>query len=313
VGRRILLIAAALVGGYLLTAVTTVRPGERAVVRRFGAVVATPGPGLWVGLPWGFDRVDRVAVDLVRRVAVGYEPDADADVPLPPGQLLTGDQNVVNLRAMVDYTVHGDAVAEYVAARDRVDGAVSRAAEAALAEWVAGRQVDDVLLTGKAALPGVLTARLRQRLEPLHLGIDVQAASVAHLAPLDEADVRDAFAAVTRAQAAIRTQEQEAMTAAEMLLRTARAKAYEVEQAAAGRAHERVALAAAEAESFRRRLEQYRLLKQTNPDVLAALWWDELGPVFAKLHAAGRLEVIDHFLGPDGLDIMQIGPRIQKK
>ena len=95
------------------------RPGERAVVRRFGAVVAEPGPGLWVGLPWGFDRVDRVPVDLVRRVTVGYEPDADTDVPLPQGQLLTGNQNVVAVQIAIDYAVRPDEVAIYLAARDR--------------------------------------------------------------------------------------------------------------------------------------------------------------------------------------------------
>src|SRR5207302_9179490 len=114
------------------------------------------------------------------------------------GHLLTGDQNVVTVRIVIDYAVRADNAAIYVAARDRVDGAVSRAAEAALTEWVAARPVDEVLLTGKAVLPVELTARLRDRLEPLNLGIDVQTAGVAHLAPPDDAEVRDAFAAVTR-------------------------------------------------------------------------------------------------------------------
>src|SRR5205085_8940695 len=104
--------------------------------------------------------------------------------------------------------------------------------------------------------------------EPLNLGIDVQAAAVGHLAPPDDAEVRDAFAAVTRAQANIQTQEQEATTAAESMLRTARAKAYDAEQTAAAQAHERVALAKADADAFRRRLEQYWALRQTNPNVL---------------------------------------------
>jgi membrane protease subunit HflK len=302
-----------LLAAYLLTGVTSVRPGERAVVRRFGAVVAEPGPGLWIGLPWGFDRVDRVQVDLVRRVTVGYEPDAELDAPNPPGHLLTGDQNMVTARVAIDYAVRPDQVAIYLAARDRVDGAVGRATEATLAEWVAARPVDDVLLTGKAVLPGVLTSRLRERLAPLQLGIDVQSANVAYLGPPDDAEVRDAFAAVTRAQANIRTQEQEAATTADSLLRTARAKAFDAEQIAAAQAHERIALAKADADAFRRRLEQYRQARQTNSEVLTAIWWEELGPVFTKLHAAGRLDVLDHFLGPDGLDIMQLGPRMPKK
>jgi len=294
---RYALIAAAV--AYLLTGVVPVRPGERAVVRRFGAVAATPGPGLWVGLPWGLDRVDRVEVDRVRQVALGYEFGADDEAALPPGQLLTGDQNLVNVRVVIDYTVRP------------VDGAVSRAAEAALAEWVAGRTVDDVLLTGKAALPAALAARLRERLEPYRLGIEVQAAAVAALAPPEE--VRGAFAAVTAAQADIHTREQEAAREADRLLRQARTRQYELGQSAAAVAHARRELARTEAESFRKRLEQYRRLRAENAEVLTALWWDEMAPLFARLHAAGRLELLDSYLGADGLDIMQFGTRDRKK
>ncbi len=307
--RRLRLLLALALAAYLLTGVVQVRPGERAVVRRFGAVVAQPGPGLWVGLPWGIDRVDRVAVEMVRSVVVGSRPGESDEAP-PPGQLLTGDQNLVHVRAVIDYAVDPDAVPEFVAAQDRVSGAVGRAAEAVLAEWVAGRSVDDVLLTGKALLPEVLTARLRERLAPYRLGIAVQAANVTDLAP--PLEVNYAFNAVTSAQAAIRTREQEARQEAERRLREARTRAYELAQSAAATAHERVALARAEAEGFRRRLGQYRRLRQGNADVLTALWWDEMGALFARLHAAGRLDVLDAYLGADGLDIMQFGPRPKK-
>src|SRR2546428_852366 len=90
--------------GYLLTGLTQVRPGERAVVRRFGKVVDKPGPGLLVGLPYGMDRVDRVPVDLLRRVRVGFQPGTEqTDETTPAGQLLTGDQNLVNVQVVVAY------------------------------------------------------------------------------------------------------------------------------------------------------------------------------------------------------------------
>ena len=63
-----LLLAALAVYG--LTAFRQIQPGERAVVRRFGRVVDTPGPGLWIGLPYGLDRVDRIPVDQVRQDTV---------------------------------------------------------------------------------------------------------------------------------------------------------------------------------------------------------------------------------------------------
>src|SRR5947209_15475217 len=97
---------------YLLTGVTQVRPGERALVRRFGRVLdEQPEPGLFVGLPWGMDRIDRVPVDRVRRVEVGYQPDADEDkLTTPPGQLPTGDHNLVNVQVVLNYSVRHDRV-----------------------------------------------------------------------------------------------------------------------------------------------------------------------------------------------------------
>src|SRR5437588_11918633 len=93
--RYLLLLALA---AYLLTGLTQVRPEERAVVRRFGRVVARPQPGLWVGLPWGIDRVDRVPVRTLRQVTAGYDPGVGFDAPgTPPGQPLTGDQHRGNV------------------------------------------------------------------------------------------------------------------------------------------------------------------------------------------------------------------------
>src|SRR5947209_9355318 len=88
--------------GYALTGVAQVRPGQRAVVRRFGRVLEhKPEPGLWVGLPWGMDRVDRVVVDRVQSVTVGYREGGEAGEALPAGQLLTGDHNLVNVQAVL--------------------------------------------------------------------------------------------------------------------------------------------------------------------------------------------------------------------
>ncbi|HVS36834.1 MAG TPA: hypothetical protein VMS17_14835, partial [Gemmataceae bacterium] len=59
--------------GYAASGFYQVLPGEAAVVRRFGRVLpGRPELGLHLGLPWGMDRVDRVAVDQLRRVVVGW-------------------------------------------------------------------------------------------------------------------------------------------------------------------------------------------------------------------------------------------------
>ena len=306
--RYLLLIAAV---AYLATGVAQVRPEERAVVRRFGRVVARPGPGLWVGLPWGIDRVDRVPVRTARQLAVGFEPAEESDAPdTPAGQLLTGDQNLVNLKLVLEYAVdeRDGGIDDYVRQRDAVEAVLAREAEAAAREWVAARPVDEVLLAGRAALPRWVMARLPDRLAPHRLGVVVQRASVDHLAPPDRVanvSVRDAFEAVNQAQTNIATREFQARQEAAQRLRDARAKEVQLRQEGEATARDSITRATAEAEVFRQRLDQYRTLRESNPDVLAAIWWDETAKLLGGMKARGRIDLLDHHLGPDGLDVTQ--------
>jgi membrane protease subunit HflK len=308
--RALIIVVALIVIGWLWTGVTQIQPGERGVVRRFGRVVAQPGPGLRIGWPWGIERVDRVAVDEVRRVHIGYQPEVDDPSSTPPGQLLTGDHNLVNVSAEVHYAVRPDKVDDFVIAQARASGLVARAAEAALAEWVASRSVDEVLLTGRRQLPEWLVDKTQKRIEPYRLGVRIQAANVTLLPP-DE--VRSAFDDVTRAQTAIETQKHGAREQADRIRREAEARRYSSEQQTAGYVNERVTLAQTEAHAFTRRLEQYQRLKQQNPDMLTAIWWDEMGRVFERLNKNGRIDLLDSHLGPDGLDITMFAPQPKKK
>src|SRR5580698_8023673 len=121
------------------TALTLVKPGERAVVRRFGRVLPNkPGSGLYCGLPWGLERVDRVPVGKARRVSVGFTGKEDDEAVTPAGQLLTGDHNLINVQAEISYRVHEENVEQFALNADRVEPLLARVAVAALTEWIAG-------------------------------------------------------------------------------------------------------------------------------------------------------------------------------
>src|SRR5581483_9026407 len=119
---------------WLLTGVYVVRADERAVVRRFGAVVAERvPPGLHVGLPWGIDVVDRLRIHEQQRLTVGFEaPDALLGRQADPIQreFFTGDQNLVNVELLLQYTV-ADGRAYLFSAADRT-ASLRAAAEAAV-------------------------------------------------------------------------------------------------------------------------------------------------------------------------------------
>jgi len=300
-----------LLAGYLLTGVVQVRPGERAVVRRFGRVLKEkPEPGLWIGLPWGMDRVDRVAVDQVRSVVVGYQDDDAGGDAMPAGQLLTGDHNLVNVRVKINYRVRNDEVEDYVVQVDRVDGLVARAVETVMAQWVASRTIDDVLLNGKIELRPELLGQTQEYLNDYRLGVQVIDVSVGLIAPPDE--VKSAFDEVAEQQTRIVTLRFGAEQAAASKQSDARAEQYKIEQETAAYVLNRKLLAQREAERFMERLRQYQIGRDKNPHYLRQIWEEERGKLFATLKANRQIGLLDHHLGPDGLDLT-IAPPLPKK
>jgi membrane protease subunit HflK len=291
---------------YALTGVAQVRPGERAVVRRFGRVLAhKPQPGLWIGLPWGMDRLDRVAVDRVQTVTVGYPEAGDASA-MPAGQVLTGDHNLVNVAATLSYKVQAEAVEDYVAAAGAAEGLLARAAEAVLGEWVAGRTVDDVLLNGKSELREVLKERTQAVVDRYRLGVQVLDARVTAVAPPDE--VKAAFDSVALEQTRITTRRHLAEQQAEAAWRRALADRYRLEQETAAYAGAQTLLARRDAERFMGRLQQYRQGIKTNPHYLRQIWEEERGKLFAALKKNNQIDLLDHHLGAGGLDVITAPP-----
>jgi membrane protease subunit HflK len=296
---------------YLLTGVVQVRRGERAVVRRFGRVLAEhPEPGLWIGLPWGLDRVDRVEVDTVRSVVVGASEEEVPDGSAPAGQLLTGDHNLVNVQVVLYYKVRPEELGDFVVQADRVPGVLARLVESSAAEWVAGRGVDEVLLRGKNSMRGEVIARTRERIEPYRMGVELLDARIAQVAPPDE--VRDAFDSVARAQTGIATARYRAEQDSATRLRMARAERFRVEQSAAAYAHDRKVIAEQDARRFLARLKQYQQRRAKDPDYLRPIWQEERGKLFATMKEKGLIDLLDHHLGQGGLDVI-VAPRIPEK
>ena len=114
------------------------------------------------------------------------------------------------------------------------------------------------------------------------------------------------------AQAKIRTQEQEALQRAANRLRKAEADRYTREQEALAYAREQQLQADTDAATFSKRQQQYQRSRQTNPDILTAIWWDEMGKLFARLKKDGRIDLLDNNLGADGLDITLVPPLPKK-
>jgi len=195
--KRLAALAGVILLVYLATCLSFVQPDEQLVVRRFGAVLGAPRePGARFGLPWGLDRIDRLKPREVKRVTIGPAEAADKAVGARPAQFLTGDRNLVNVRATVQYTVSDPR--RYLFRTGAVDRLVATSGEAALSETLAGEPVDRVLTQGKQELGVRLAERLQTLVDRYALGVTVRSVDIGSIEP--PAEVADAFDKVVSAQ-----------------------------------------------------------------------------------------------------------------
>lgn len=203
------------------TSVWTVGRDEQGVVLRFGKVARIVPAGIHLTLPWPAETLVRVSTSEVRQVSVGFKL-MDQLIGIAPAddevQWLTGDTNIVELRAIVSYTradpvkyLFGSSLPEADPTLDAAAGGqmlqqserrqlvVRKAAEAVLSERIGSMTVDDVLSTGKAVLQREARDRVQQLLDQLGLGLAISAVDVIEVGP--PRDVMSAFNAVTSAKA----------------------------------------------------------------------------------------------------------------
>ncbi len=275
------------------TGITVVQPGEKAVVRRFGRVIhEARGAGLYVGLPWGIDQVDRVQVRRKRSVTIGFVPktmDEDDPFPVTPpdGQYLTGDHNLINVQAMIYYSVDPNNVVQYVVERENIPTVVGQVGTSVLLEWIATQKVDDIILLNQQSggLVDVLREKTAQRLARYNLGIEIQSAQVTILSPPEE--VKSAFEAVTAAEARKETKISRAERNSRRQISDAQAENRRVKAIAFQEKQNKIRKAETDAEVFLQALAKHREALKSDPDHLETYRREEL----LKIFRAGLLTV----------------------
>lgn len=174
-----------LVALYLLSGFYTVQPGEAAVVRRFGQVVdGNVSPGLHYRLPWPIDRADIVPVDAVRRAET------------PASLMLTGDENLINIRVSIHYAVTDPA--KFLLNVVDPETLVGQAADAAMRQVVANEAVDALLTIDKSIIQQRAADLAQATLDGYEAGLRVVAVQLLESSPPPE--VAEAFRDVASAR-----------------------------------------------------------------------------------------------------------------
>lgn len=220
---------------YLLSGFYIVQPGEAAVVRRFGSVVAGDiGSGLHYRLPWPVDRVDVVELNSVRRTET------------PPSLMLTGDENLINVRLSVHYTVTDPA--KFLLNIVDPEILVQQATESAMRQVVANEAVDGLLTVDKAAIQQKAVSLAQAALDNYDSGLQVIGVQLLESSPPPE--VADAFRDVASAREDMNTFINEALAYQNEILPVARGDAEKIIQAANAYRSDKISLATGDAAQF---------------------------------------------------------------
>jgi membrane protease subunit HflK len=263
---RLVLIAVAVVAVlWLASGFYVVGPGERGVVLLFGRVADQTESGLRYRLPAPIQSHHIVDVASVRRAEVGFRSDRTGVRAIPgESQMLTGDENIVDVQLFVQYLVRDPAKFLFRARQPEL--ALHSSAEVALRAAVGQNTVDYTMTEGRVEVQDRVKTQLQALLDLYGTGLLVTEARLLVVDPPKE--VREAFHDVVRAWEDRERLIKEAEGYAEGIVPKARGEAAQMLRAAEAYREQRLIRARGDADRFVRMHEEYRKAEAVTRDRL---------------------------------------------
>jgi membrane protease subunit HflK len=264
---------------WLLLGLYVVQPEEQAVETIFGAVTDERVlPGVHYNLPWPVGSVYRLKVRQLQRAVIGGEIVDNVIGQADPllSQFLTGDQNIIQVRTVVQYSVSEPR--DYLFRVVDVGPAVRNAVEAELGRQIASRTVDEVLTTEKVAIQEIVRQRSQALVDEYGLGVLISTVNIEAVSAPPEA--ADAFRDVASALADASRIVNEAQGYANDIVPRARGEATQLLEAAAAHKERVVNRAQGDASRFTALAREH----QRNPAVTESrLYLETMEEVLPRL------------------------------
>jgi membrane protease subunit HflK len=245
----------------VMTTVYTVQPEERAVVKRFGAVIKTTDPGLHFKLPFGIDAIQRVATERVLKEEFGFrtaatgEPTRYADRSFPDESLmLSGDLNIIDVEWVVQYRI-GDPIKFLYSMREPTR-TLRDISESVMRRVVGNHLGSEILTTARVKIANTTRDEIQAAMELYQTGIHIVTVELQNVVPPKA--VQPAFNEVNESRQERERMINEATKQANEAIPRAEGEAKRTIAEAQGYAAERTNQALGEAARFRSILTEYQ-------------------------------------------------------
>lgn len=271
---------------WLASGVYMVGPGEQGVVRRFGREVGRTGPGLRYNWPRPIERVDVVNLAVVRRIEVGFRSAPRYRLIPQESLMLTGDENIVDAQAIVQYRVKDSA--QYLFRVLDPDQALRDATEVALRSVVGRTTIDDAMTVGRVKIQESTLDFLQQLLDTYQAGLLVTEVKLQVVDPPEQ--VKDAFHEVVRAREDRERLINEAKGYQEDVIPKARGQVEQVVRAAEAYKAQRVIRSEGDAARFVSVLTEYEKAREVTEQRLYVETLQRVLPKAQKIVIGPQLE-----------------------
>jgi modulator of FtsH protease HflK len=257
----VLPIAALVIMG-ALSSFYTVQPEQRAVVKRFGAVIRQTDPGLHFKLPFGIDEAELVPTERVLKEEFGfrttkqnatsarYETQGMDEESLT----LTGDLNIIRVEWVVQYRI-SDPVKWLYQVRE-AEHTLRDVSEAVMRQIVGNRLGSEVLTVGRVDIALQALREIQQIMDGYESGVSVLRVELQDVLPT--ARVQPAFNEVNIARQERERMINEAEKRKNQVIPKVRGQANQLVAEAQGYSAERVNRAHGEVARFGAILSEYR-------------------------------------------------------
>ena len=236
-------------------AVFKVEPDEEGLVKRFGDVVRTVGPGPHLKVPF-LETVVTPKVEKLHRVEVGFRTNLRGRTQIVPQEalMLTVDMNILSVEFIVQYKI-SDAK-EYLFNVANVEETIRKSAEAAMREVIGKNKIDEALTVGKAGIQQSTQDLLQTIINQYQAGTQIATVQLLDVNPPQK--VAKFFKDVASAKEEREQLINQARGYRNDIVPKARGQAAQDVNQAKGFAQSRVARAEGEAKHFLQTLEEYK-------------------------------------------------------
>src|SRR5574341_762137 len=281
-----------------------VAPDEEGVVKRFGDVVRSAGPGPHLKIPF-IETVERPKVEKLHRVEVGFRTDRQGRQQMLPKEalMLTGDENILAVEFIVQYKIKS--AKDYLFQVDEIDETIQKAAEASMREVIGKSRIDEALTTGKAQIQQDTEELLQRILDQYHAGVQIAAVQ------LQDVDPPEAVAAAFKDVASAKEDREKLINQSQGyrndIIPKAKGEAAQIVNQAKGYAQARVTKAEGEADRFLKTLKEYNQAKDIISKRIYIETMEEILPAVEKIIIDGKAG--DRLLPYLPLDRLQKAPK----